>query len=142
MAARSSRMLSLAAAASLLAAASALQSIPAPGVPCATVDRSSPAYSTCDGGYVSIKNYYALMKAGQLNLNALSSDTARTRRAQRCGGLLCPASGCPLLRRAHGSQRTPLLRCGLPIAHAARARRRARASSWRTSLRRRSRARR
>ena len=54
------------------------QSLPAPGVPCATVDRSNPGYATCDPNYVAVPNYYNLMKAGNLNLNVLGADTSGT----------------------------------------------------------------
>ena len=52
------------------------QSIPAPGVPCATVDPSNPGYATCDPAYVPTPNYYNLMKAGKLRTEQLSMDTS------------------------------------------------------------------
>ena len=47
-------------------------------MPCATVDKSNPAYSTCDPAYVAVPNYYNMMKAGTLSLEQLSADTSGT----------------------------------------------------------------
>ena len=62
--------------AALLASASALSSIPAVGVPCASVSSSNPLYAKCDPNYVATPNYYAQMKAGTLSLAQLAVDTS------------------------------------------------------------------
>jgi hypothetical protein len=67
--------LSAALAAVLLASAGALKSAPAAGVPCSTVDRSNPAYATCDPSYV-VTNFYTQLKAGQLSNDDLLVETA------------------------------------------------------------------
>ena len=58
----------------LAAGASALQSVPAPGTPCATVAPLSPGIAQCDPTLQPI-DYYSQMKAGTLSLATLGADT-------------------------------------------------------------------
>ena len=58
----------------LAAGASALQSVPAPGVPCSTVSPGSPGFALCDPA-LQPYDYYSAMKAGALSLTVLGAET-------------------------------------------------------------------
>lgn len=71
--------------------ASALQSVPAPGVPCVTVQSSSPGYATCDATRVPT-DYYTAMKTGVLRLSGLQADTNGAWRPHRQEAARRPAA--------------------------------------------------
>ncbi len=64
----------LAAAASLLAPAAGLSSLPAIGAPCASVSPINPAYPQCNPNYIPT-NYYQQMQTGTLNVQSLGLET-------------------------------------------------------------------
>ena len=58
----------------LAAGPSALQSLPAAGEPCVTVQPSNPGYAQCDSTLQPF-DYYSAMRAGTLSLATLGTDT-------------------------------------------------------------------